>query len=414
MNGQDNPLIPNPHPHLLNSKIKKSIIIPSSYQPKKTHKPREAIRTTEISQSSGPINLVADDTIHKELGDRMERVATTASSLEAEQDSGSGLRCQDTILGGADAQTRFKTASKQSNNLSLSRGYTLRSGEDVTTVGLLTTIRHNIVLSVYVNAARLNLVLPVQVNAAEGDTINASIQEDACGTDCLPTATIFEELARMGPQKKQSRRKQRKETKVSQDETQHDDNVPTPSNDPPLSGKGCSSKGDCWFKEEGLEFGKEKEIKNYRGRSDDAEMFDTNVLFCNEVFDDMIEKDQDVIPKEVSTAAPSTTSMPSPSPVITDVKITLAQTLAKLKSAKSKGVIQEPIQSTATTTPSTIPKAKGITFRDAGETTIREPTLVSSSSIKDKWKGKMDKLEVPLKKNDQIALDEEMARNLEA
>ncbi|GKA97358.1 hypothetical protein Tco_0825252, partial [Tanacetum coccineum] len=45
------------------------------------------------------------------------------------------------------------------------------------------------------------------------------------GTDCLPTANIFEDLARMGPQKKQSRRKQRKETEVPQDETHHDDSV---------------------------------------------------------------------------------------------------------------------------------------------------------------------------------------------
>ncbi|GKE81487.1 hypothetical protein Tco_1551487 [Tanacetum coccineum] len=60
----------------------------------------------------------------------MERAATTASILDAEQDNGSGPKCQDTILGGADAQTRFETASKQSNDPPLSRGYTLRSGED--------------------------------------------------------------------------------------------------------------------------------------------------------------------------------------------------------------------------------------------------------------------------------------------
>ncbi|GJZ16733.1 uncharacterized mitochondrial protein-like protein [Tanacetum coccineum] len=77
-------------------------------------------------------------------------------------------------------------------------------------------------------------------------------------------------------------------------------------------------------------------------------------------------------------------------------------------------VIQDPVQSIATTAPSTIPKAKGITFRDADERTTRTPTSVSSLSIKDKGKVKMDKLEVPLKKKDQIALDEEMARNLEA
>ncbi|GJY61140.1 putative ribonuclease H-like domain-containing protein [Tanacetum coccineum] len=73
---------------------------------------------------------VGDEVVHKELGDRMERAATTASSLEAEQDSGSGLRCQDTILGDVDAQTRFETTSKQSNDPPLSKGYTLRSGED--------------------------------------------------------------------------------------------------------------------------------------------------------------------------------------------------------------------------------------------------------------------------------------------
>ncbi|GKE23874.1 hypothetical protein Tco_1435386, partial [Tanacetum coccineum] len=48
---------------------------------------------------------VSDKAVHNELGDRMERAATTASSLEAEQDSGSGPRCQDTILGDVGAQT---------------------------------------------------------------------------------------------------------------------------------------------------------------------------------------------------------------------------------------------------------------------------------------------------------------------
>ncbi|GKD86919.1 hypothetical protein Tco_1358073, partial [Tanacetum coccineum] len=155
-------------------------------------------------------------------------------------------------------------------------------------------------------------------------------------------------------------------------------------------------------------------VDETHGRLDDAEMFDTDVLFGNEVFANMIEKDQDVIPKEVSTAAPSTTAVPPPSPVITEVEITLAQTLAKLKSAKSKVMIQEPVQSTATTTPSTIPKAKGITFRDAGESTTKTPTSVSSSSIKDKGKAKMDEPKVPLKKKDQISLNEEMARNVKA
>ncbi|GKA53798.1 putative ribonuclease H-like domain-containing protein [Tanacetum coccineum] len=44
-------------------------------------------RDTKIPQSSGPPIKVGDEVVHKELGDRMERAATTASSLEAEQDS---------------------------------------------------------------------------------------------------------------------------------------------------------------------------------------------------------------------------------------------------------------------------------------------------------------------------------------
>ncbi|GJS77172.1 hypothetical protein Tco_0727053 [Tanacetum coccineum] len=77
-----------------------------------------------------PLTKVGDEAVHKELGDRMERAATTASSLEAEQDSGSGPRCQDTILGDVNAQTRFEITSKQSIDPPLSRGYTLGSGED--------------------------------------------------------------------------------------------------------------------------------------------------------------------------------------------------------------------------------------------------------------------------------------------
>ncbi|GKF16035.1 hypothetical protein Tco_0057497, partial [Tanacetum coccineum] len=51
-------------------------------------------RDIKIPQSSGPPVKVGDEVVHKELGDRMERAATTASSLEAEQDSGNINRTQ--------------------------------------------------------------------------------------------------------------------------------------------------------------------------------------------------------------------------------------------------------------------------------------------------------------------------------
>ncbi|GJV16698.1 putative ribonuclease H-like domain-containing protein [Tanacetum coccineum] len=55
---------------------------------------RKVKRTTKISQSSGPIHLVADETVYKEWEDIIERAAITASGLEAEQDSGNINRTQ--------------------------------------------------------------------------------------------------------------------------------------------------------------------------------------------------------------------------------------------------------------------------------------------------------------------------------
>ncbi|GKG21871.1 hypothetical protein Tco_0384466, partial [Tanacetum coccineum] len=64
-------------------------IVASSSQPKKTKKHSKTKRkATKISQSSGPTTLVVDETVHEERGDSVERAATTATSLDAEQGSG--------------------------------------------------------------------------------------------------------------------------------------------------------------------------------------------------------------------------------------------------------------------------------------------------------------------------------------
>ncbi|GKA01209.1 putative ribonuclease H-like domain-containing protein [Tanacetum coccineum] len=107
------------------------------------------VKDEEAEASSGPIHLVADETVYKKWEDRMERAATTASSLEAEHDSGSGHGCQDTILGGAEAQSRFEAASKQSNDPLLSRVNTLGSGED--NMKLMELMEHCKTLSVLVS-----------------------------------------------------------------------------------------------------------------------------------------------------------------------------------------------------------------------------------------------------------------------
>ncbi|GKC38079.1 hypothetical protein Tco_1050463 [Tanacetum coccineum] len=117
--------------------------IQQSPQPQKIQKPRKPKRKdTQIPQSSDPSDNVADEVVHKELGDSLVRAATTASSLEAEQDSGNitktrskatpnessslgttsggGPRCQET-MGDTIAQTRFENVSKHSNDSLLAR-----------------------------------------------------------------------------------------------------------------------------------------------------------------------------------------------------------------------------------------------------------------------------------------------------
>ncbi|GJY11043.1 hypothetical protein Tco_0379228 [Tanacetum coccineum] len=106
---------------------------------------------SDTSSRVGPTKHVADEAVYKELDDSLVRAATTASSLEAEQDSGNiaktqskatpnessslgttsggGPRRQET-MGDTIAQTRFENVSKHSNDPLLARGNTLRSGED--------------------------------------------------------------------------------------------------------------------------------------------------------------------------------------------------------------------------------------------------------------------------------------------
>ncbi|GKD21647.1 hypothetical protein Tco_1223350, partial [Tanacetum coccineum] len=56
---------------------------------------RKQRKGTEIPQSSIPTEPVANEVVHEERGDSVERAASTAStasSLEAEQDSGNIIR----------------------------------------------------------------------------------------------------------------------------------------------------------------------------------------------------------------------------------------------------------------------------------------------------------------------------------
>ncbi|GKC54378.1 hypothetical protein Tco_1077123 [Tanacetum coccineum] len=62
-----------------------TIIQPSTSQPQRKHRLRKSKRKdTEIPQSSGPTYNVADEAVNEEMDDSLERVATTATSLDTE------------------------------------------------------------------------------------------------------------------------------------------------------------------------------------------------------------------------------------------------------------------------------------------------------------------------------------------
>ncbi|GJS69208.1 putative ribonuclease H-like domain-containing protein [Tanacetum coccineum] len=121
--------------------------------------------------------------------------------------AGSSPRCQDTILGGAEAQIRFEAASKQSNDSPLSRVNTLGSGED--SMKLMELMEHYTKLSeLFWTSAKVKTVNGERQIQALVDKKKVIISEisirsdikldDAEGTYCLSTATIFAELERMG------------------------------------------------------------------------------------------------------------------------------------------------------------------------------------------------------------------------
>nr|GEV86474.1 hypothetical protein [Tanacetum cinerariifolium] len=151
-------------------------------------------------------------------------------------------------------------------------------------------------------------------------------------------------------------------------------------------------------------------VDKAQGRMHDAEMFGVDDFEGNEVFVDMREK---TVEKEVSTVDTVTTagevvttssvkdSAASTNAATADVddELTLAKTLIAIKVAKPKVI------STAITTL----RAKGIIFHEQAQA-----HKLTVSSSKDKGKAKVIEPKKPLKKKDQIALDEEVARKLEA
>ncbi|GKD45656.1 hypothetical protein Tco_1270301 [Tanacetum coccineum] len=143
---------------------------------------------------------------------------------------------------------------------------------------------------------------------------------------------------------------------------------------------------------------KRRIVDEAQGKIDDNLMFDTRV------FDE-----QEFEVKKVGSTAKVTTASATTTTVD---ELTLAQTLIEIKAAKPKVVT-----TTATTTTTAVmrPKARGVVVQEPSE--FRTITSSSQTSqlpqVKDKGKAKMIEPERPLKKKDQILVDEEIAQRLQ-
>ncbi|GJX51464.1 hypothetical protein Tco_0278309 [Tanacetum coccineum] len=270
----------------------------------------------------------------------------------------------------------------------------------------------------------------------------ANIGEDSTAPIDSHSTPIITQPSLSKPQKKKSRRKQRKDsgpTEPIPDVATNKEPTSTPSCNPPQSGKDrlqlaklmtlCTKLQKQVLDLEEAKTAQAKEIANLKKRvkqlkrkrksrtsglkmlkkvglvsrvesSSDVslERFDEEMLF--DVQDDLqgeeVVAEKEVAEKEVSAAdlviiAGEVVTIASATTTVDE--LTLAQTLMEIKAAKPKAVTTTATTIT-TVVASTRPKAKGI--------------------AKDKGKGKIVEPKKTLKKKDQIALDEELTLKLQA
>ncbi|GJW32812.1 reverse transcriptase domain-containing protein [Tanacetum coccineum] len=311
-----------------------------------------------------PLTKVGDEAVHKKLDDIMERATTTANSLEAEQDSGSGPRCQDTILGDVMLKLGLRLQSIKFIDPTTSRGYTLGVGRKP--IQALVDKKRVIVTD---SSIRRDLHL-----------------DDAEGKDFSGRITPLFDTMMVQPVEE-----------MGEDSDNPTDSTPIPIIDQPSSSsqpkKDKLSKKDAQAKEiEALK----KRIKLEKRKISRPYMLKRlGKLVCpKKEFESLCRLDL--------TTADDDSVVPT-----TNEEITLAQTLIQIKAAKPKVVT-----TADTTTTTTRPKDKGVVVQEPSE--FRVPQEIKPLSSKDKGKGIMIEPKVPLKRKDQIALDEQIARDIQA
>ncbi|GJU70688.1 hypothetical protein Tco_1262093 [Tanacetum coccineum] len=190
------------------------------------------------------------------------------------------------------------------------------------------------------------------------------------------------------PKKKQkSKRKQRKEAEVAHDETEHEESVPTPSNDPLPSGEDSMQLNDLMvlctkLQKQVLDLEKAKsdqaiEIASLKKREDASKQGRRikDIDADAKMFVDAITGEKD----EQSTKIDDSTTGDEGVTVAKIDELTLAQTLIEIKAAKPKVVI-----TAATTTTTTRPKARGVVL-DEEERLERQKQEEANIALIESW-----------------------------
>ncbi|GJU95859.1 hypothetical protein Tco_1320615 [Tanacetum coccineum] len=274
----------------------------------------------------------------------MERTATTASSLDVEQDSGNINRTQSMAI----------------LNESFPQGTNSGSGPSYCCQFWATAKAKTVNGKCQLQA----LVDKKKVIITETSIRSDLHLEDAGGIDCLPTIYLLKswqgwakEIASLKKRVQKLERKKKSRTtglkrlrKVGESRR-----VESSKDKDSLGAQEDASKQGRSFED----IDKDAEVslvdESY-GRSDDAEMFDTDDLHGDEVIVDMVVVTT-VGEGVTATKIDEITSTSAPTTTIDE--ITLAQTLIEIKAAKPKVVT-----TAATTTTTTRPKARGVVVQE--------------------------------------------------
>nr|GFB38038.1 hypothetical protein [Tanacetum cinerariifolium] len=288
---------------------------------KKPRKPKR--QDTELPQTSVPTETVADEAVNEEMYDSLERVTTTATSLDAEQDRGNISKTQSKA-------TPNELSSPETSLGNGARVNTLRSREE-----------------------RLKLKELMELCTKMSDRVlNIETIKTAQAKNIANLKKRFKRLEKNRKSRSHGLKRLYKVGLSARVESSNEESL----------GEEDASKQRIKIADIDADKGLTliDETTKDQGRINDEEMFDTYVL-----------NDEEVVIKDVNAASIATAVTAAAIIAVSIDDITLAQALVEIKTSKSKAsgiIMQDPSE---TTTATTIPIS--LKVQDKGKGIMVEP-----------------------------------------